>query len=118
MRRAVKAALVAALVTGCSAVATSPASAQGAMITTYERVNVRDYPTSKSAWEDVYPANFTVLGLCWDWGETITDNGYTNDVWVATGKKGSRYSYWVSAVYLKGDKYGGLSVENGYCWDG
>ncbi|WP_281261874.1 hypothetical protein [Streptomyces rishiriensis] len=33
-----------------------------------------------------------------------------------SGKKGSRYSYGVSAVSLKGDTYAGLSVENGYCW--
>ncbi|WP_406326657.1 hypothetical protein [Streptomyces sp. NBC_00203] len=64
---------------------------------------------------DTFPANYTVLGLCWEWGETITDNGVTNDVWVATGKSGDRYTWWVSAVYLKGDDYGGLPVWNGYC---
>ncbi|MEV5793882.1 MULTISPECIES: SH3 domain-containing protein [unclassified Streptomyces] len=98
---------VAALSAGCLTMATGPASA-ATMITTYEAVNVRDLPDSHSHKEGAFPANYTVLGLCWQWGESITDNGYTNDVWVSTGKKGTTYSFWVSAVYLKGDKYANM----------
>ena len=107
MKSRTKAPAVSALAVGCLTMATGPASA-ASMVTTYTAVNVRDQPDSHSHKEDVYPANYTVLGLCWQWGESITDNVYTNDVWVSTGKKGDRYSYWISAVYLKGDKYANM----------
>ncbi|MFM9441375.1 SH3 domain-containing protein [Streptomyces acidiscabies] len=111
MKNLVKALTLTAATAACLTLAAGPASA-AAMVTTYEAVNVRDQPDSHSHKEDVYPANFTVLGLCWQWGESITDNGYTNDVWVSTGRKGDRYSFWVSAVYLKGDKYADMVWED------
>ncbi|MEV5809729.1 SH3 domain-containing protein [Streptomyces sp. NPDC005047] len=112
MKRRLRTLVVAAAAAGSTIVASSPASAVE-MVTTYEAVNQRDYPDSKSAWQGTYPANHTVLGLCWTWGETITDNGITNDVWVATGRHSNgRYTAWISAVYLKGDATGGVT---NYC---
>jgi hypothetical protein len=89
-----------------------------AFVTLYVSVNVREEPTSKSAKLDVYPAHEAVLGLGWQFGETIRDNGITNNIWIATGKKGGLPWAWVSAVYLKGDAYAGLDPVRDWCGHG
>lgn len=81
-----------------------------AMVTTYQTVNVRETPSSGSRLQATYPANYQVLGLCWTNGETVSDNGVVNNVWVSTGKQYGIYSAFVSAVYLKGDERGNLPV--------
>jgi len=52
----------------------------------------------------------TRIAYCWRHGQSITDAGITNDIWVKGSLEdgGRRY---MSAVYLVGDERGGLPVE-------
>ncbi|QYN17327.1 hypothetical protein [Amycolatopsis sp. DSM 110486] len=85
--------------------------APGTMVTTYEAVNIRQTPWSTSKKQGSYPANYTVFGICWAHGEPISDNGVVrNDVWVSTGVENGVHSFFISAVYLKGDSLGGMPV--------
>ncbi|MFH7339287.1 SH3 domain-containing protein [Streptomyces sp. KHY 26] len=106
-------AVTGATVTAGSAWAGTATAQDGAMVTAYETVNERFAPTRGSASMGTFHAGETALGLCWTHGETITDNGVTNDVWVSLGmarwEDGSLHpSFFVSAVYLKGDATGGV----------
>ncbi|MBA0051082.1 SH3 domain-containing protein [Streptomyces sp. AJS327] len=86
------------------------AEPRSAMIEAYETVRIRDYATTNSAVLGTLAPNRPTLGLCWVRGETVRDNGVTNDIWVSTGQRqGGRKSFFVSAVYLKGDERGGLA---------
>lgn len=73
----------------------------------YQRANVRSRPTTNAqilsyvVAGECYPAN------CWTHGQTITDNGVTNDIWVQLPLRAGGVGY-VSAVYLNGDEHGGL----------
>ncbi|WP_246112073.1 SH3 domain-containing protein [Streptomyces hawaiiensis] len=63
--------------------------------------------TAKAASKDsgylaTLTAGKTYQAYCRTHGQTITDNGYTNDIWIGFG---DGYS---SAVYFKGDRYGNL----------
>jgi uncharacterized protein YraI len=71
----------------------------------YETVNVRSGPWRSEAIVGTAAANQPRGAYCWTSGETITDNGYTNDVWVQLVEG------YVSAVYLNGDEYGGLPAS-------
>ncbi|WP_151481350.1 SH3 domain-containing protein [Streptomyces albicerus] len=105
-----------AAATALGVVGVASSSAQAAeFVTTYEAVNVREAPTTKSAKIGTHPAGHTLLGVCYQFGETIRDNGVVNDIWVATGKKGGNGWAFISAVYLKGDKYGGLDPVRDWC---
>lgn len=98
--------------TAPSAVA-APVNAQAGYIYAYQNVNIRQHPTSGSAHQGVMYAGEHMTGLCWTRGETIRDNGVTNDIWISTGVSRSQgYSFFVSAVYLKGDERGGVPVED------
>ncbi|QRP43887.1 hypothetical protein [Amycolatopsis sp. FDAARGOS 1241] len=79
------------------------------MVTTYQAVNIRQTPWSSSQRLGGYPADYTVYGLCWVHGEPISDNGVVrNDIWVSTGVLNGVHSYFIIAVYLKGDALGGM----------
>ncbi|MFD5041204.1 hypothetical protein ACFWNI_29565 [Streptomyces sp. NPDC058377] len=71
----------------------------------YTGVNVRKLPTSDSADLATLTAGRSYQAYCWAHGQTVTDNGYTNDVWIAFA---DGYS---SAVYFKGDEYAGLPAS-------
>ncbi|KOG31434.1 hypothetical protein [Streptomyces resistomycificus] len=71
----------------------------------YEAVNVRKGPASWTEKVGKVEAGQTRGAYCWVRGETIRDNGYTNDVWVQL------LEGYVSAVYLKGNEYGGLPAS-------
>jgi uncharacterized protein YraI len=68
----------------------------------YEAVNVRYGPGTSHGRMTTVPAGQPLGAYCWTRGERITDNGYSNDVWVKL------LEGYVSAVYLKGDEYGNL----------
>ncbi|EGX54864.1 hypothetical protein SZN_35797 [Streptomyces zinciresistens K42] len=68
----------------------------------YEAVNIRSQPTSSSDLVGSLPAGQPRGAYCWTRGQSISDHGYTNNVWVKL------LEGYVSAVYLKGDEYGGL----------
>ncbi|TLS44375.1 hypothetical protein FE633_20330 [Streptomyces montanus] len=102
----------------------APASAapvtptDGAMVTAYETVNERQYPSTTSEIFGTFHAGESALGLCWAYGDTVTDNGVTNNKWVALGMHRERFpphalvpSYFVSAVYLVGGETGGVPNE-------
>ncbi|WIX78213.1 hypothetical protein QRX50_43700 [Amycolatopsis carbonis] len=81
------------------------------MVTTYEAANIRQTPWSTSKKQGSYPADYTVLGICWADGGPISDNGVVrNDIWVSTGVENGVHSFFISAIYLKGDSLGGMPV--------
>ncbi|MGC9540413.1 SH3 domain-containing protein [Streptomyces sp. UG1] len=71
----------------------------------YETVNVRSGPARSYAKVGSVAAGQPRGAYCWVRGETIRDNGYTNNVWVKLVEG------YVSAVYLKGDQYGDLPAS-------
>ncbi|MEV0641782.1 SH3 domain-containing protein [Streptomyces sp. NPDC050619] len=71
----------------------------------YETVNVRSGPATSYDKVGSVAANQPRGAYCWTRGETITDNGYTNNVWVQL------LEGYVSAVYLKGNEYGDLPAS-------
>ncbi|WP_405593974.1 SH3 domain-containing protein [Streptomyces sp. NBC_01092] len=98
--------------TAATAVAASGADQGGARIMAapyavvpYETVNVRSGPARSFDKVGSVAANQPRGAYCWVHGETIRDHGYTNDVWVKLVEG------YVSAVYLKGNKYGDLPAS-------
>ncbi|MEU6912532.1 SH3 domain-containing protein [Streptomyces olindensis] len=71
----------------------------------YENVNVRRGPGTSYGIITTAPAGQPLGAYCWTRGERITDNGYSNDVWVKL------LEGYVSAVYLKGNEYGDLPAS-------
>jgi hypothetical protein len=71
----------------------------------YETVNVRSGPARSYAKVGSVAAGQPRGAYCWTRGETISDHGYTNNVWVKL------LEGYVSAVYLKGDAYGDLPAS-------
>lgn len=71
----------------------------------YETVNVRSGPASSYDKVGSVAAGQPRGAYCWTRGETISDHGYTNNVWVQL------LEGYVSAVYLKGDEYGDLPAS-------
>lgn len=74
-------------------------------VTAYENVNVRSGPSTDYGITGHVAAGQSRGASCWKHGQSITDNGYTNDVWVRLAEG------YVSAVYLKGNQYGGLPAS-------
>ncbi|MFF8227368.1 SH3 domain-containing protein [Streptomyces caelestis] len=71
----------------------------------YETVNVRYGPSTSHGILATVPAGQPLGAYCWTRGQRITDNGYSNDVWVKL------LEGYVSAVYLKGNEYGDLPAS-------
>ncbi|KUL21234.1 SH3 domain-containing protein [Streptomyces regalis] len=71
----------------------------------YETVNVRSGPARSYDKVGSVAANQPRGAYCWARGETISDHGYTNNVWVKLVEG------YVSAVYLKGNEYGDLPAS-------
>ncbi|MEV1084131.1 SH3 domain-containing protein [Streptomyces sp. NPDC050211] len=71
----------------------------------YENVNVRQGPDSSTAKVGSVAAGQPRGAYCWTRGETVSDHGITNDVWVQLVEG------YVSAVYLKGNEYGDLPAS-------
>ncbi|MFJ7073784.1 SH3 domain-containing protein [Streptomyces sp. NPDC098781] len=95
--------------TAATAVAASDAGQGGARIMAapyavvpYETVNVRSGPARSYDKVGSVTAGQPRGAYCWVRGETISDHGITNNVWVKLVEG------YVSAVYLKGDEYGDL----------
>ncbi|MEU0006867.1 SH3 domain-containing protein [Streptomyces sp. NPDC006314] len=97
----VTAAAVAAPVTTAMA---APAEATYNVVP-YENVNVRKLPATAGAYLATLTAGKTYQAYCWTHGETVTDHGYTNDIWIGFA---DGYS---SAVYFKGNEYANLPVS-------
>ncbi|MEV5981798.1 SH3 domain-containing protein [Streptomyces sp. NPDC052114] len=103
---AVAAAIAAAFVVlAPGAVATAAPAEQSYTVVPYTGVNVRSLPKKDSAYLATLTAGRSYQAYCWTHGETITDNGYTNDIWIGFADGFS------SAVYFKGDKYANLPAS-------
>jgi uncharacterized protein YraI len=104
-------ALLGPLTTG-TAVASS-AGEQGAVrvmaapyvVVPYETVNIRSGPARPFPTVGSVPAGQARGAYCWEYGETVSDYGFTNNVWVKLAEG------YVSAVYLKGNEYGDLPAS-------
>ena len=79
----------------------------GGSVCAYQRANVRRSPTTDAEILSYVVAGECYPARCWTHGQTITDNGVTNDVWVQLQLRAGSVGY-VSAVYLKGDERGDL----------
>jgi uncharacterized protein YraI len=90
---------------GMAAAAPATAAEPSYTVVPYENVNVRKLPTKDSAYLATLTAGQSYTAYCWTHGQTITDNGYTNDIWIGFADGFS------SAVYFKGNKYANLPVS-------
>ncbi|MCZ0997161.1 SH3 domain-containing protein [Streptomyces mirabilis] len=82
----------------------SPAE-QSYTVVPYENVKVRQLPKQDSAYLATLTAGQSYTAYCWTHGQTITDHGYTNDIWIGFADGFS------SAVYFKGDQYANLPAS-------
>ncbi|MFE2751100.1 hypothetical protein ACFXGA_03740 [Actinosynnema sp. NPDC059335] len=80
--------------------------------TAWHDVNVRICPSTACLPAAGSPvrAGTTVGAYCWAHGESITDYGYTNDVWLNIGRQDGG-TQWSSAVYFVGDEYADLPAD-------
>ena len=119
MRIVTTAVAVAATATGLFAGGVATAAAEvGASApaqysaTAWHDVNVRHCPSTSCTQAPGSPvlAGWTVGVYCWVHGETVTDFGYTNDVWLNIGRQDGG-TQWSSAIYFAGDDYANLPKE-------
>ncbi|MGP3949519.1 SH3 domain-containing protein [Streptomyces sp. 7N604] len=91
-----------------TAVAAAPARAQATDVVAYDTAGVLKQPdfSDPTMLSEVRPG-YSYPGLCYTEGETVTDNGVTNNVWIriALNAGGSGY---VPALYFKGDAHAGV----------
>lgn len=81
-------------------------------VTAYQRANVRSQPNTTGKILSYVSAGNNYPARCWVRGETITDNGITNDIWIKLSLNAGGFGYgYVSAVYLKGDKRANLPAS-------
>ncbi len=73
----------------------------------HQRANVRRTPRTTGRILSYVAAGECYPAFGWTHGQTITDNGVTNDVWVKLPLRAGGFGY-VSAIYLKGDEYANL----------
>ncbi|MER5410781.1 SH3 domain-containing protein [Streptomyces sp. NPDC002769] len=90
---------------GLAAAAQAAPAEQSYTVVPYENVNVRQLPTKDSAYLATLTAGRSYQAYCWTHGQTVTDHGYTNDIWIGFA---DGYS---SAVYFKGDQYANLPAS-------
>lgn len=78
--------------------------------TTWASVANRTCASTNCASRGTLAANTTYVINCWVYGQTVTAEGYTNNVWLQV-----RWTDWSvgysSAIYFKGDKYGNLPLS-------
>ncbi|WP_413758533.1 peptidoglycan DD-metalloendopeptidase family protein [Streptomyces sp. MMBL 11-3] len=79
-------------------------------VTAWTQANVRSCAArSCDIVSTVYP-NESYPAHCWVVGESVTDEGITNDKWVRLPLNAGGIGY-VSAIYLKGDETGGVTTR-------
>ncbi|MER5261450.1 hypothetical protein ABTZ99_05115 [Actinosynnema sp. NPDC002837] len=80
--------------------------------TTWHNVNVRICPSTAclpAAGGQILEGR-TVGVYCWVHGQSVTDFGYTNDVWLNVGRQDGG-TQWSSAIYFVGDEFANLPKE-------
>jgi hypothetical protein len=75
--------------------------------TPYQNNNNRTCPYTSCGIRSVLQANVAYLANCWTYGQTISDNGYVNDIWIQIRYTDGSIGY-SSAVYMKGDERANL----------
>lgn len=88
------------------------ASGQVQPLATYSRkvwkdVNHRSGPWTYYSIIGKLYANHYYTVSCWKYGETVTAEGTTNNVWIYSRNGNGRWGY-ASAIYFSGDKYANL----------
>ena len=76
-------------------------------VVAWERANVRQTPRLSGKIVSYVAAGNSYPASCWTKGDTVTAEGYTNDIWIKLPLKAGGFGY-VTAIYLKGDKYANL----------
>ncbi len=101
-------------VTPSSTPAVTPSSTPaptGYTVTPWVSSNIRECQGTSCDVVGRTTANQELPAYCWTHGQTITDYGITNDIWVAVGFGASGRRHYVSAVYLSGDERGNLPAD-------
>ncbi|MBO8193015.1 SH3 domain-containing protein [Streptomyces oryzae] len=90
------------------------APAPSATVATYTvnvwaRVNHRTGPhTSSSLIGTLGTGDNPHQAQCWIYGDTVTAEGYTNNIWIKAYNKAAKKWGYSSAIYFKGDKRANL----------
>ena len=97
----------AALIGGAVPATAGPLTPPYPTVTAWHDVNVRTCPDTSCV--SPYPilAGRSSVAYCWTHGQTITDAGITNDVWLLVSRQDGGKLY-ASAVYFLGDEYANL----------
>ncbi|WP_447005182.1 hypothetical protein ACRAKI_01085 [Saccharothrix isguenensis] len=109
---------VSGLLAGVAVALAQPASEVGASgppayrATTWHAVNARICPSTAClpAPGGQIAEGATTGVYCWVHGESVTDYGYTNDVWLNVGRQDGG-TQWSSAIYFVGDEHADLPAD-------
>ncbi|MFD7655110.1 hypothetical protein ACFV4N_14140 [Actinosynnema sp. NPDC059797] len=90
------------------------AASAGALytVTAWHDVNIRTCPSTACGKAGSLVAGQQRKVECWVRGESVTDAGITNDVWLQVDDADENGpDLWSSAVYFVGDEYAGLPSD-------
>lgn len=107
VKTAVGVALVAA---GLLAGGTTASAGALYTVTTWHDVKIRTCAATSCSQVGSLLAGQSRKVACWVHGESITDAGITNDVWLRVGTQDGG-TQWASAVYFVGDEYAGVPAD-------
>jgi hypothetical protein len=99
--------ITAGLAASLASVGVAAASPGTYYATPYQNNNNRTCQYTSCAIRSVLDANVAYLANCWTYGQTISDNGYVNDIWIQIRYTDGSVGY-SSAVYMKGDERANL----------
>lgn len=81
---------------------------QATNVTTWVDANIRDEPTTNTTVDRRVGAGTVLPGACYDFGETVTDHGVTNDKWISIETGNPFDEEWIWAGALEGNETGGV----------
>jgi len=82
----------------------------GTTVTAWTAANVRACASTACDVVSTVHANESYPAHCWVVGESVTDEGITNDKWIRLPLNAGGIGY-VSGIYLRGDETGGVSTR-------
>ncbi|MEO6087442.1 MAG: SH3 domain-containing protein [Umezawaea sp.] len=103
------------LLAGSSTALAAPAdqvSAKSALftVTAWHDVNARTCPSTSCEKVDSLVAGQVRKIACWVHGESVTDFGVTNDIWLQVNRTEGNVQ-WSSAIYFVGDQYANTPAD-------